>query len=102
MTKRHNDEACLCDNLASAKWHCKAASLENKGQPEDRWQANHVENESRGKCVGCVWGLMRGVHLVLTGPGPTWNKTSATILHYVCQLAPSPCDTPITLFSIQC
>lgn len=43
---------------------------------------------------------LRGVHLALTGPGLTWNKTSSMILHYVCQLAPSPRDTPTTLFSV--
>lgn len=101
VTKRHSDEACLAENLASAKWRCDAASLESKGQPEDRWQANHVENESCGKCTGHGWRPLRGVHLALTGPGLTWNKTSSLILHYVCQLAPSPRDTPTTLFSVQ-
>ena len=47
----HSDEACLSENLASAKW-CRDGP-EAKGQPEDRWQANHVENESlEGKCRG--------------------------------------------------
>lgn len=101
VMKRHSDEACLSENLASAKWRCDAASLESKGQPEDRWQANHVENESCGKCTGHGWRPLRGVHLALTGPGLTWNKTSSTILHYVCQLAPSPRDNPTTLFSAQ-
>lgn len=99
--KRRGDEACLGENLASAKWRRDAASLESKGQPEDRWQANHVENESRGKCTGRGWRPLRGVHLSLTGPGLTWNKTSSMILHYACQLAPSPRDTPTTLFSVQ-
>lgn len=93
VTKRHSDEACLAENAASAKWRSAAASLESKGQPEDRWQANHVENESCGKCTGHGWRLLRGVHLALTGPGLTWTKTSSTILHYVCQLAPSPRDS---------
>lgn len=101
VMKCHGDEACPAENLASAKWRCDAASLESKGQPEDRWRANHVENESCGKCTGHGWRPLRGVHLALTGPGLTWNKTSSTILHYVCQLSPSPRDTPTTLFSIQ-
>lgn len=47
------DEARLGESLASAKWHCDAHGLEGKGQPEDRWQANHVENESlEGECRG--------------------------------------------------
>lgn len=93
-TKGRGDEACLGASLASAKWRRDAASLESKGQPEDRWQANHVENESCGKCTGRGWRPLRGVHLSLTGPGLTWNKTSSAILHYACQLAPSPRDTP--------
>lgn len=99
--RRRSDEARLGASLASAKWRRDAASLESKGQPEDRWQANHVENESRGKCTGRGWRALRGVHLSLTGPGLTWNKTSSAILHYACQLAPSPRDTPTTLFSVQ-
>lgn len=49
----HSDEACLGENLASAKWCRDADGPEAKGQPEDRWQANHVENESlEGECRG--------------------------------------------------
>lgn len=77
----HSDEACLSENLASAKWCRDAGGLEAKGQPEDRWQANHVENESlEGKCRGVDggwWGVSTSCSQVLArlGTSPTlWSS----------------------------